>query len=383
MLLERSPELRFSVSHTTRAPRADEVDGRDYHFVDRAALRRARRRGRVPRVGRGARQPLRHVHRGDRARARHRRLLRDDLRHRLPGRAADPQRRSPTWWASSSCRRRCRSSSGACAAAPARRRRSVQPPLRRGRARDRALRPLRLRHRQRRRAPRLRRAPLDHGGRARPAAAAGAASRSPSSAPAVCRKDVDRMSDSVKGGTVLGVIGGSGLYEIEGLTDVEEVARRDALRRRRATPSSAAGSATRRCSSCPRHGRGHRIPPHEINFRANVCALKKLGATHLVSVSAVGSMKEEIAPGDFVVVDQFIDLHQAARVDVLRGRRRRARGLRRPGLPSDRRPPSPPRPSVRAPACTGAARTCASRARSSRRAPRACSTGRGACRSSA
>src|SRR5262249_44662913 len=58
----------------------------------------------------------------------------------------------------------------------------------------------------------------------------------------------------------------------------------------------------------PRHGRGHVFPPHNINFRANVCALKKLGATHLVSVSAVGSMKEAIAPGDFVVVDQYIDL---------------------------------------------------------------------------
>jgi 5'-methylthioadenosine phosphorylase len=58
----------------------------------------------------------------------------------------------------------------------------------------------------------------------------------------------------------------------------------------------------------PRHGRGHRIPPHAINFRANVCALKKLGATHLISVSAVGSMKEAIAPGDFVVVDQYVDL---------------------------------------------------------------------------
>jgi len=58
----------------------------------------------------------------------------------------------------------------------------------------------------------------------------------------------------------------------------------------------------------PRHGRGHRIAPGEIDSRANICALKKLGATHLVSVSAVGSMKEGIAPGDFVVVDQFIDL---------------------------------------------------------------------------
>jgi 5'-methylthioadenosine phosphorylase len=58
----------------------------------------------------------------------------------------------------------------------------------------------------------------------------------------------------------------------------------------------------------PRHGRGHRIAPHEIPFRANVCALKKLGATHLVSISAVGSMKEAIAPGDFVIADQLVDL---------------------------------------------------------------------------
>jgi 5'-methylthioadenosine phosphorylase len=58
----------------------------------------------------------------------------------------------------------------------------------------------------------------------------------------------------------------------------------------------------------PRHGRGHRIPPSAINYRANICAMKKLGATHVVSVSAVGSMKEEIVPGDLVIVDQFIDL---------------------------------------------------------------------------
>jgi 5'-methylthioadenosine phosphorylase len=58
----------------------------------------------------------------------------------------------------------------------------------------------------------------------------------------------------------------------------------------------------------PRHGRGHRIAPHRIDYRANICALKKLGATHLVSISAVGSMLEKIEPGEFVVVDQFIDL---------------------------------------------------------------------------
>src|SRR5215472_10208127 len=89
---------------------------------------------------------------------------------------------------------------------------------------------------------------------------------------------------------VLAVIGGSGLYEIEGLSDVDEVCIDTTL------------------LFLPRHGRGHRFAPHEIPFRANVCACKLLGATHLVSISAVGSMKEDIAPGDFVAVDQFIDL---------------------------------------------------------------------------
>ncbi len=106
---------------------------------------------------------------------------------------------------------------------------------------------------------------------------------------------------------VLAVIGGSGLYDIPGLTAVEEV--------RVDTPFGPPSDVIIRgrlndtvLLFLPRHGRGHRIPPHLIDFRANVCALKLLGATHLLSVSAVGSMKEEIAPGDFVVVDQFIDL---------------------------------------------------------------------------
>ena len=106
---------------------------------------------------------------------------------------------------------------------------------------------------------------------------------------------------------VLGVIGGSGLYEIAGMTHVEEV--------RVETPFGPPSDAIVRGRLAdttllflPRHGRGHRVAPHEINFRANVCALKTLGARQLVSISAVGSMKEEIAPGDFVVVDQFIDL---------------------------------------------------------------------------
>ncbi len=106
---------------------------------------------------------------------------------------------------------------------------------------------------------------------------------------------------------VLAVLGGSGMYEMPGLADVEEVAADTPF----GAPSDAIvrgrlGSTT--LLFLPRHGRGHAIAPHQINARANVCALKRLGATHLVSVSAVGSMREGIAPGDFVVVDQFIDL---------------------------------------------------------------------------
>lgn len=108
---------------------------------------------------------------------------------------------------------------------------------------------------------------------------------------------------------VLAIIGGSGLYDVESLEDVEE--------RWVATPYGAPSDAVIRGRMkgtdttvlfLPRHGRGHRVPPSAINYRANLCALKLLGATHVLSVSAVGSMKEEIAPGDLVVVDQFIDL---------------------------------------------------------------------------
>jgi 5'-methylthioadenosine phosphorylase len=106
---------------------------------------------------------------------------------------------------------------------------------------------------------------------------------------------------------ILAVLGGSGIYELEGLVDVEELVVETPF----GPPSDAVvrgrlGDTT--LLFLPRHGRGHRIAPHQIEARANVCALKMLGATHLVSVSAVGSMRDEIAPGDFVVVDQFIDL---------------------------------------------------------------------------
>lgn len=105
----------------------------------------------------------------------------------------------------------------------------------------------------------------------------------------------------------LGVIGGSGLYEIDGLRDVREERIETAF----GTPSDAVIRGTLddvEMMFIPRHGRGHKVSPSAVNYRANIAALKLLGATHVVAVSAVGSMKEEIAPGDFVVVDQFIDL---------------------------------------------------------------------------
>jgi 5'-methylthioadenosine phosphorylase len=113
----------------------------------------------------------------------------------------------------------------------------------------------------------------------------------------------------------LAVIGGSGLYDVESLEHVEELhvstpygAPSDAIVRGRMK-----GTETT-VLFLPRHGRGHRHPPSGIPYRANLCALKMLGATHVLSVSAVGSMREEIAPGDLVAVDQFIDLtkHRAS-----------------------------------------------------------------------
>ena len=104
----------------------------------------------------------------------------------------------------------------------------------------------------------------------------------------------------------LGVIGGSGLYELARLEDVEEIA----LTTPFGPPSDPIVSGMlgdTRLLFLPRHGRGHRLPPHRVNYRANVLALKIAGAEQILSVSAVGSMKEGIHPGDMVIVDQFID----------------------------------------------------------------------------
>jgi len=104
----------------------------------------------------------------------------------------------------------------------------------------------------------------------------------------------------------LGVIGGSGLYELERLTDVEKLEATTPF----GAPSDAIIAGTiggTRLLFLPRHGHGHHIAPHRINYRANVLALKMAGAEQILSVSAVGSMKEDIHPGDMIIVDQFID----------------------------------------------------------------------------
>jgi 5'-methylthioadenosine phosphorylase len=103
-----------------------------------------------------------------------------------------------------------------------------------------------------------------------------------------------------------GVIGGSGLYQIEGLKHVREVEVKTPFGR----PSDKL--ITGKLSGAelvflPRHGRGHRWLPTELNFRANIFAMKKLGVERIISVSAVGSLRKEIAPGHLVVPDQFID----------------------------------------------------------------------------
>ncbi len=104
----------------------------------------------------------------------------------------------------------------------------------------------------------------------------------------------------------LGVIGGSGLYDLPGLEGREEVA----LTTPFGEPSAPLITGTLhgvRMAFLPRHGRGHRLAPHELPFRANLHAMRQLEMSAVVGISAVGSMREDIAPGDLVIVDQFID----------------------------------------------------------------------------
>lgn len=117
---------------------------------------------------------------------------------------------------------------------------------------------------------------------------------------------------------VIGVIGGSGLYEMEGLSEVESVL----LETPFGAPSDTYITGVLdgvRMVFLPRHGRGHRLLPSEVNYRANIYGMKKLGVTRLISVSAVGSMKEEIRPGHIVIPDQFIDRTNATRNNTFFG----------------------------------------------------------------
>jgi len=105
---------------------------------------------------------------------------------------------------------------------------------------------------------------------------------------------------------VIGIIGGSGIYEVDGLSDTKWV--------RVSSPFGEPSDELlfgklddQQLVFLPRHGRGHRIPPSEVNYRANIDVLKRAGVSQIISVSAVGSLREELAPGTFVIVDQFID----------------------------------------------------------------------------
>ena len=105
---------------------------------------------------------------------------------------------------------------------------------------------------------------------------------------------------------IVGVLGGSGLYDIEGFEDKKKIAL--------ATPFGEPSDEFLvgrldgvQTVFLPRHGRGHRLTPTEINSRANVWGMRKLGVSKIVSVSAVGSMREGVVPGDFVMIDQFFD----------------------------------------------------------------------------
>lgn len=105
---------------------------------------------------------------------------------------------------------------------------------------------------------------------------------------------------------VLGILGGSGLYEIDGLENPEWIS----IETPWGMPSDDILFAELhgvKLRFLPRHGRGHKLAPSDVNYRANIDALKRAGCTDLLSLSAVGSLKEAYAPGDFVIVDQFID----------------------------------------------------------------------------
>ena len=120
------------------------------------------------------------------------------------------------------------------------------------------------------------------------------------------KKRAKRPSKSASNKAQIGIIGGSGLYSMAGLAETREVRVRTPF----GEPSDALMLGTlegKRVAFLARHGRGHRISPSEINFRANIYAMKVLGAEQILSVSAVGSLREDLHPLEFLIVDQFFD----------------------------------------------------------------------------
>jgi 5'-methylthioadenosine phosphorylase len=123
---------------------------------------------------------------------------------------------------------------------------------------------------------------------------------------AKAKKSAGKSARAKEAVAEIGVIGGSGLYWMSGLTDTREI--------RVKTPFGEPSDALvvgklegKRVAFLARHGRGHRFMPSELNFRANLYAMKLLGVQRIISVSAVGSLKEDLRPGEFLVVDQFVD----------------------------------------------------------------------------
>lgn len=117
---------------------------------------------------------------------------------------------------------------------------------------------------------------------------------------------------------MIGVIGGSGLYEMEGLEQIEEVTISTPF----GNPSDAYITGVlngTRMVFLPRHGRGHRLLPSEVNYRANIYGMKQLGVERIISVSAVGSLQEQIVPGHIVIPDQFIDRTKSERASTFFG----------------------------------------------------------------
>jgi 5'-methylthioadenosine phosphorylase len=120
------------------------------------------------------------------------------------------------------------------------------------------------------------------------------------------KKRIKSKSARSEAKAAIGIIGGSGLYSMNGLTDTREIRAKTPF----GDPSDAIVLGTlegKRVAFLARHGRGHRILPGEINYRANIYAMKLLGVQRIISVSAVGSLLEDLRPGEFLVPDQFFD----------------------------------------------------------------------------